>query len=134
MATDYISTTPWDNPQNPWPTYSTVIVGGGGIAASSTLTLTMINPTVANGVRALLFENAGAEYLFFNNNEGWYCGDSNDTFFLATSSRQIPVKAAGAANGWTRTAGTGTVAALAVTPDTTSQTAWTTRRLWNLNG
>jgi hypothetical protein len=133
MATDYISTTPWDNPQNPWPTYSKVTVGGGGIA-TTTLTLDEFDPTVATSSRAVLFESAGSEFLFFNNNEGWYCGDSNDTFFLATSSRQIPVKAAGAAYGWTRIAGSGTVSALTVTPDTTSQTAWTTRRLWNLNG
>jgi len=134
MATDYISTTAWDNPENPWPTYSKVTVGGGGIAAASIVTLSQFDPTVATGGRALLFENAGSEFMLFNNNEGWYVGDSNDTFFLATSSRQIPVKAAGAAGDWTRVAGSGTVANLAVTPDTTSQTAWTTRRLWNLNG
>jgi hypothetical protein len=133
MATDYISTTAWDNPENPWPTYSKVTVGGGGIT-TTVLTLDEFDPTVATTGRAVLFESAGSEFLFFNNNQGWYCGDANDTFFLATSSRQIPVKAAGAAGGWTRVAGSGTVANLAVTPDTTSQTAWTTRRLWNLNG
>jgi hypothetical protein len=134
MATDYISTTPWDDPLNPWPVYSIATVGGGGIAAASIVTLSQFDPTVATGGRALLFENAGSEFMLFNNNEGWYVGDSDNTFFLATSSRQIPVKAAGAANGWTKVSPAGTVANLAVTPDTTSQTDWSKRRLWNLNG
>jgi hypothetical protein len=133
MATDYISTTPWDNPENPWPTYSNVTVGGGGIATTS-CPLTEFDPTVTTGLVAVTFQSAGAPYLLFENNKGWYCGDSNDTFFLATSSRQIPVKEAGAAYGWTRTAGSGTVNDLVVTPDTTSQTDWSKRRLWNLNG
>lgn len=134
MATDYISTNAWDNPLNPWPVYSRVTVGGGGIAAASTLTLSQFDPTVPTNNGAITFENAGAEFLVFNNNQGWYCGDSNDTFFLATSSRQIPVKAAGAAYGWTVYAGTGTVNDLVITPDTTSQTDWSKRRLCNLNG
>jgi hypothetical protein len=134
MATDYISTNAWDNPLNPWPFSATVVVSGVNIPLA-TLTLVNFNPNAADDEGAIQYTNGGT-FLEFNNNQGWYYGNGSFSFFLATNSRSIPNKSAGAglSAGWIRYSNTGNVDMFSITAVVDNLTDWTKRRLWNLNG
>jgi len=134
MATDYISTTPWDNPENPWPFYSIVNVQADNIPAA-TLTLADFNPVT--GFVQYLGGAGNGTYLNYTEGQGWVVGNSAGgahEYGLATNVRAVPTKTLGTAQGWVANAGGGSPAGVIVTPNTTSQTDWSKRRLWNLNG
>ena len=145
MATDYISTTPWDSAENPWPIYGKAVISASNIP-SATVSLERFNPIAGDHSPLAAYNDNVATYLTFYGaenpdvpaqGEGWYAGTSAGgykEYFLATSSRQIPVKTAGAAGNWIATDGGGNPANLVITPITSDLTQWTKRRLWNLNG
>jgi hypothetical protein len=133
MTTDYISTTPWDNPSNPWPFYSEVTVSSTGIS-STTLTLSVFNPNIDLAVQ---YGNGVGGRLNYRKSGGWEVSDGTDTFNLSTTVYAIPAKTAtaGVSGGWVRVAGApGGADTLSIVPNVNEITDWNKRRLWNLNG
>jgi hypothetical protein len=132
MATDFQDPYIPCDATNPWPFSATVVVSGVNVPIS-TLTLTAFAPSAADDEGAIWFTN-GSTFLTFNANQGWYYGNGSYTFFLATNSRGIPNKSAGAglSAGWTRYSGTGNVDMFSIEAVAVPRTEWNRRRLVNM--
>jgi hypothetical protein len=128
MATDYISTAPWNDPLNPYPFYSQVTLSAVDIPLV-TLNLFAFEP-VGNGV-PISYRN-GFEMWFNALNGYWLIVDSidNSVYQLNTNVRQLPVKSPGSAQGWIiAEEGIGVdPASLYIQPVYTALTAWEQRR------
>lgn len=117
MAVDYISTTPWNDPYDPWPTTESVVVSSNKISLQ-TFTLEsfapqrMFDPGLPYYNQPLILyrsPDGQALYYAFNfNNTGFVWLVSYFTSIFppiswhekTAASRSIPNKTTGSAQGW----------------------------------
>jgi len=129
MATDFQDPYIPCDATNPWPFSATVVVSGVNVPLA-TLPLDTFTPDAADGDVAVFYSN-GTTFLQYEMNDGWYYGNGSYSFYLATKSRNIPDKSAGAglSAGWTRYSNTGNVDMFSIKAVNLPRTEWNRRRL-----
>ena len=109
---DYVSSAPWNDPYNPWPTTTQVLLSSnnepllsGDFAGIADFTI--FNPAnLAPGSVIMQFSgNASPLNLYYTlsgNTPCWIIGFTTAIvkFYLPTTSRSLPVKLPGSSAGW----------------------------------
>jgi hypothetical protein len=134
MANDYVSTTPWNDVNNPYPFYSQVALSAADIPLV-TLTLNIINPNASSGSAVVQYTASGKPALTFNMlNYGlqeWVVWSNaayvSGLYYQILMPRAVPSKQPYGTEGWSADAGAN-VNSLYINPITTSITPWEQRR------
>jgi hypothetical protein len=137
---DYISTTPWNDPKNPWPAYSTVALSGTVVVGGQTIivnpdtarmSIATFNPVQTTGI-PLYYSNASGDiYMdyYIDEPSGWFMSLSGfEIRNHPNASKDVPyITVAGVTGTWVQETGTG-LSSLLMYPVTTDLTPWEQRR------
>lgn len=132
---DYISTDPWNTPENPWPLNASLTLATAEIS-SRTFTLSVFNPNTPN---LQYYSSPGGQYRLAFNGAWRIYSNSSALYTLSSSIHEIqavtPATSASNENGavWEKNGGLDP-ASIVITPNYDDMTPWTRRRMWNLNG
>jgi hypothetical protein len=149
MAFDYVNTTPWNDPLNPYPKYTQVALSGSVVDSGSNVVninciLTMFslnnpadtfkvqygnNDVVAGGCYLYYYSDASIKswYIQYNNTNPQYIANTGEESFYM--KRDVPyIYTEGVVGPWVDAAGTG-IDHLTLTPVLSSLAGWEKRRI-----
>lgn len=148
-SVDYISTTPWNDPLNPWPAYAQICINGTVIGDGDEHVMTVNNVVLPMTLFAPVTppSNAYVQYgtggyvngvqvnlLYAINDVGWFLGiDDGDSVFTAYNDtplrKNVPyIYVAGQSGNWYQDTGVGGLNTITIIPVTGVLTPWEHRR------
>ena len=128
MATDYISTIPWNDPFNAWPYYTQATVGTSKLPLTA-VTLAAFDPVAGT----ISYTNGGGISLSYNDALTRWTLSNGSWSLSAAGGRGLPyVTATAGVSAWSRAAGVpGSTDSVTVAAVVDSLTNWTKRAKLN---